>query len=160
MSVFSRRVRGFRLVDLVGVGLLVLIILGVYLAKTMAGRERAEIAKIERQIKAEKARIRLLQAEVAHLEQPGRIERLAVTYLKMETVPANREAAADQLIDLAHAGPAPKAEAPSAVAAMVDGDNHMPGVPPPPPPEANPVRVAQAAAAAAPSPAAKPGAPQ
>ena len=156
MCVVTRRIRGFRLVVLVGIGLLVVIILGVYLAKTMAGRERAEIATIERQIKTEKARIRLLQAEVAHLEQPGRIERLAVTYLKMETVPANREASADQLIDLAIAGPAPKAEAPSAVAAMVEGNNHVPGVPPPPPPEAHPVRVAEADA----TPPAQPGAPQ
>ena len=144
MSVFTRKVRGFRLVDLVGVGLLVLIILGVYLAKTMAGRERAEIAKVERQIRTEKARIRLLQAEVAHLEQPGRIERLAVTYLKMETVGAHREASVDQIIDVARAGPPKKAEAPSAVAAMVNGGNSIPGVPPPPPPEATPVRVAQA----------------
>lgn len=144
MSVFTKKVRGFRLLDLIGVGLLVVIILGVYLAKTMAGRERAEIASVERQIAAEKARIRLLQAEVAHLEQPGRIERLAVTYLRMETVPANREASAEQLIDLAQKGPAPKSEAPSAVAAMVDGGNHTPGVPPPPPAEANPVRVADA----------------
>jgi cell division protein FtsL len=150
MSVFTKRVRGFRIVDLVGVGLLVLIVLGVYLAKTMAGRERAEIAKIERQIKAEKARIRLLQAEVAHLEQPGRLERLAATYLKMETVPANREATADQLIDLSRAGPAPKTEHPSPVAAMVAQAQHTPGVPPPPPPEANPVRVAQAAPSAQP----------
>ena len=144
MSVFTRRVRGFRLVDLVGVGLLVTLILGVYLAKTMAGRERAEIAKIERQIKVEKARIRLLQAEVAHLEQPGRLERLSVTYLKMEPVTAHREATADQIIDLARAGPPKKAKAVSAVAGMVDGSNSIPGVPPPPPVEANPVRVAQA----------------
>jgi len=144
MSVFTRRVRGFRLVDLVGAGLLVMLILGVYLAKTMAGRERAEIAKIERQIRGEKARIRLLQAEVAHLEQPGRIERLAVTYLKMETVGAHREASVDQIIDVARAGPPKKAEAPSAVAAMVNAATSIPGVPPPPPPEANPVRVAEA----------------
>lgn len=144
MSVFTRKIRGFRLVDLVGAGLLVLIILGVYLAKTMAGRERAEIAKVERQIRMEQARIRLLQAEVAHLEQPGRIERLAVTYLKMETVGAHREATVDQIIDVARAGPPKKAKAPSAVAAMVTGGDAIPGVPPPPPPEANPVRVAEA----------------
>jgi cell division protein FtsL len=146
VNVFAKRVRGFRLVDLVGVGLLVVLILGVYLAKTMAGRERAEIAGIERQISAEKARIRLLQAEVAHLEQPGRIERLAVTYLKMETVPANREASADQLAVLAVSGPAPKSKAPSAVAALVSGAGQTPGVPPPPPAFANPVRVAEAEA--------------
>ena len=146
MSVFTRRIRGFRLLDLVGMGLLVAVILGVYLAKTLAGRERAEIATIERQIKAEKARIRLLQAEVAHLEQPGRIERLAVTYLKMEPVTAHREATVDQIIDVARAGPPKKAEALSAVAAMVNGAHSVPGVPPPPPPEAYPLRVAQALA--------------
>lgn len=146
MGLFTRKVRGFRLVDLVGLGLLVTVILGVYLAKTIAGRERAEIARIERQIKGEKARIRLLQAEVAHLEQPGRIERLAVTYLKMETVTAHREASVDQIVDVARAGPPKKAQAPSAVAAMVNGNDAIPGVPPPPPAEANPVRVAEAAA--------------
>lgn len=145
MGLFTRKVRGFRLVDLIGLGLLVAVILGVYLAKTIAGRERAEIATIERQIKAEKARIRLLQAEVAHLEQPGRIERLAVTYLKMETVGAHREATVDQIVDVARAGPPKKAKAPSAVAAMVNGADAIPGVPPPPPVEAEPVmRVAQA----------------
>lgn len=144
MSLLNRRIRGFRLVDLVGVGLLVMIILGVYLAKTMAGRERAEIATIERQIKAEKTRIRLLQAEVAHLEQPGRIERLSVSYLKLEPVTANREATPEQIIDLARAGPPKKDKAVSVVAAMVNGGDAVPGVPPPPPPEAAPVRVAEA----------------
>lgn len=150
MSVFTRKVRGFRLLDLVGVGLLVALILGVYLAKTMAGNERAEIAKVERQIKAETARIRLLKAEVAHLEQPGRIERLSVTYLKMEPVRANTEATLEQLVDVAQAGPPAKAKAPSAVAAMVDGEGIVPGVPPPPPPGVGPLRVAEAAREAAP----------
>ncbi|MDZ4370863.1 MAG: cell division protein [Phenylobacterium sp.] len=144
MSVFTRKVRGFRLIDLIGVGLLVMVVLGVYLAKTMAGRERAEIAKIDRQIKVESARIRLLQAEVAHLEQPGRLERLSVMYLKMEPVGVNREATVDQIIDVARAGPPKKAKAVSAVAAMVNGFDVVPGVPPPPPPEAMPVRVAEA----------------
>ena len=47
MSLFERRVRGFRLVDVVAFGLLAALVLGVYLAKTMAGRERAEIARTE-----------------------------------------------------------------------------------------------------------------
>jgi cell division protein FtsL len=148
MSVFTRKIRGFRLLDLVGVGLLVAVVLGVYLAKTMAGRERAEIATIERQIKAEQQRIRLLQAEVAHLEQPGRLERLAVMYLNMEAVGAHREASVDQIVDVARAGPPKKAQAPSAVAAMVNGSDAIPGVPPPPPPQAYPVRVAEAPGAA------------
>lgn len=100
MSLLARRVRGFRLVDLVALGVLVLLILGVYLAKTMAGRERAQIATVERQITAEKARIRLLQAEVSHLEQPARIEHLSETYLGMAPVNVKHEATADSLATL------------------------------------------------------------
>lgn len=143
MSVFARKIRGFRLVDMIGLGLLVAIILGVYLAKTVAGRERSEIARIERQIKSERQRIRLLQAEVAHLEQPGRIERLAVAYLKLEPVTANREAKVEQIVDVARAGLPKKQQAVSAVAGMVTGADIIPGVPPPPPPEGQVMRYAE-----------------
>jgi hypothetical protein len=101
MSWINRRVRGFRLVDLVAVGLLASLILGVYLAKTIAGGERAKIAAVERQIAAEKARIRLLRAEVSHLEQPARIERLSETYLGLAPLPIKREATLDALPELA-----------------------------------------------------------
>jgi hypothetical protein len=102
MNWLNRRVRGFRLVDLVALSLLTVLILGVYLAKTIAGGERTKIASVERQISAEKARIRLLQAEVSHLEQPARIERLSETYLGLAPVAFKREASADELLDLAH----------------------------------------------------------
>jgi hypothetical protein len=101
MSLIDRRVRGFRLVDIVAMGLLASIILGVYLAKTVAGRERAEIAKVSRQIDMERERIRLLHAEVAFLEQPARIERLSTAYLGLAPIPVTREAAADDLAGLA-----------------------------------------------------------
>lgn len=97
MNVFNRRIRGFRLVDLVGLGLLVTIILGVYLAKTLAGRERAEIARIERQIRQENARIRLLRAEVAHLEQPGRLSALSTQYLGLQPASMKRELSTEEL---------------------------------------------------------------
>ncbi len=122
----------------------------MYLFKTVAGRERSEIATVDRAIKAEKARIRLLQAEVAHLEQPGRVERLAAVYLGLEPVSMAREALADQLPGLAVRGPPPKDKAFSAVAQMVDGSAGTPGVPPPPPTEAQPVRLADAAPAVKP----------
>jgi cell division protein FtsL len=116
MSLLARRVRGFRLVDLAAFGVLVLLILGVYLAKTVAGRERADIASTERQISAEKARIRLLQAEVTHLEEPARIEKLSETYLGLGPVSIKHEASADILAEvalhpLASAGPQPTAGA-------------------------------------------------
>jgi hypothetical protein len=144
MSLLTRKVRGFRVVDLIGVGVLVAIILGVYLAKTVAGRERAEIAQVDRHIRAEKTRIRLLKAEVAHLEQPGRLERLATVYLDLTPVTAGREATVSDLPRLAAGGPPPKAKAPSAVAALVNGEGVTPGVPPPPPSETAPVQLAEA----------------
>ena len=101
MNLLDRRVRGFRLVDLVALGLLTAMILGVYLAKTFAGRERTEIAKVERQIDMEKSRIRLLQAEVSHLEQPARIERLSEAYLGMAPVTFKREISTAGLADAA-----------------------------------------------------------
>jgi cell division protein FtsL len=143
MNPFTRRVRGFKLIDLIGVTLLVSVIVGVYLAKTIAGRERSDLAKIERRIDGEKARIRLLQAEVAHLEQPGRIERLSTSYLGLKPVSARNEATLDQLAALARGGPPKAAAAPSAVAALINGSGSVAGVPPPPPAEAQPVQLAQ-----------------
>lgn len=118
MNVFNRRIRGFRLVDLVGMSLLVSIILGVYLAKTLAGRERAEIASIERQIRQEHARIRLLRAEVAHLEQPGRLSALSTQYLGLEPASLKREVSTEEL-SAAMATPVPVVELPPAPAAPV-----------------------------------------
>jgi cell division protein FtsL len=100
MSLLDRRVRGFRLVDLIAAGLLVVLVFGVYLAKTMAGRERSEIAHVERQIRQQKARIRLLQAEVAHLEEPARLEKLSVAYLGLAPVSIKRDVNADGLADV------------------------------------------------------------
>ena len=107
MSWLNRRVRGFRLVDLVALGLLTALILGVYLAKTIAGGERAKIAAVERQIEVEKGPDhRLLKAEVSHLEQPARIERLSETYLGLAPVPIKHEAGPDALPQLAALPPA------------------------------------------------------
>lgn len=97
MSLIDRRIRGFRLIDIVAMAILTAIVLGVYLAKTIAGRERAEIARVERQIDIERERIRLLHAEVAFLEQPERIERLSSAYLGLAPVTAKREATVDDI---------------------------------------------------------------
>ena len=100
MSWINHRVRGFRMIDLIALSLLICLILGVYLAKTIAGGERAKIAGVERQIVAERARIRLLQAENAALERPDRIERLSETYLGLAPVSFKREVDVDALPDL------------------------------------------------------------
>ncbi len=107
-ALFNRRVRGFRVVEVVGMGVLLTLVTGVYLAKTVAGRERNEIARIVREIEDEKARKRLLEAEVAHLEQPRRIEALALT-MGLQPIAAGRETTEDALVDVARnrAPPAP-----------------------------------------------------
>jgi hypothetical protein len=105
------------------------LILGVYLAKTVAGGERAKIATVERQIAGEKARIRLLQAEVSHLEQPARIERLSETYLGMAPVAFKREANVEALPDLARHPLTPPAKP---VEATPDPTSMGPAQPPAP----------------------------
>jgi len=126
MNWLNKRVRGFRLIDLVALGLLTVLILGVYLAKTVAGRERAEIARVDRQIDEERARIRLLQAEVSHLEQPARIERLSEAYLGLAPVSLKREAEVEALPTLARkplataAAPLEPTPDPTAVAAPAE----------------------------------------
>jgi len=141
MSLLDRRVRGFRLVDLIAAALLVALVLGVYLAKTMAGRERAQIASVERQIDEEQARIRLLQAEVAHLEEPARLERLSVAYLGLGPVSIKHDVTPDGLADIARTamitGKVPAEPARGSEPAALDIDPTRPPPPPAPPAEAH-----------------------
>ncbi len=134
MNLIERRWRGFRLIDLIAVGVLATLILGVYLAKTIAGGERAKIAQVERQIDEEKARTRLLQAEVSHLEQPARIERLSVAYLGLAPVPIKHEATPDALPELAHAAPVMPGATAQTPAEVTPDPTAAPTAPAPPAP--------------------------
>lgn len=110
---FSRKVRGFRIVEVFGVGLLIAVVLTVYLGKTFAGKERNQIADVEKSIAEEQDRVRLLKAEVAYLEQPSRLERLSSQYLGLAPVAPKHETTLDALPALAHAAaPTPATAAP------------------------------------------------
>ena len=100
-DLYSRHWRGFRIVHLVGWLLVVVLAVVLYLGKTFAGDERTRIAQVEQQITKEQARVRVLRAEVAYLEQPDRLERLAREYLGMEPIGAEHEAPAADLPKLA-----------------------------------------------------------
>jgi cell division protein FtsL len=113
--IFDHRVRGFRVVEVISLTLLVAMVFAVYMSKTLAGRERAEIASIDRQIAQQERRIRLLKAEVAHLEQPERLGRLSADYLGLAPVDAKRQAPAESLEEIART----RAEAPKPLAAKV-----------------------------------------
>jgi hypothetical protein len=101
LVLFNRRVRGFRLVHLVATVILAGLVLSVYMTKADAGREAAAIAAIDRDITTEARRTRLLKAELAHLEQPERLEQLSSRYLSLQPIPAQRETMPDGLAEVA-----------------------------------------------------------
>ena len=118
LGVFDRRFRGFRVIEIGGVGVLLALILLVYLAKTIAGSESAQIDSVQQQIADERNRVSLLRAEVASLEQPERLEALSSRYLGLQPVDAKHEIDAQALAQIAHADaptpPVPGATPPAA----------------------------------------------
>lgn len=105
-ELFHRRFKGFRVVELGAFACLAVLILGVYAFKAGAGRESGRIQDVDRQIADESRRVRLLRAELSHLEQPARLTRISSAYLGMGPADARREAPVDSLPELAKA-PAP-----------------------------------------------------
>jgi cell division protein FtsL len=97
MNLFNRYYRGVRLVDIVATGALIALITSLYFGKTIAGGERSEIAQVERQIEDEQARIRLLRAEVTHLENPSRLGSLSASHLGLAPIAAAKETTPDGL---------------------------------------------------------------
>ncbi len=97
LSLLGRLLRGVRLLEFVALILLLVMVLGVYLEKASAGRERGEIVAVQGQIDEESKRVRLLQAEVAHLEEPDRMEQLSAA-IGLAPTPAGRQG---ELHDLA-----------------------------------------------------------
>ena len=95
--IFTHRTRGFRTLNVLLTSVLVVLAVGVNLAKTFAGKERTEIVRTEQDIRNEARQIRVLQAEVAHLEQPERLERLSRAYLAMAPVNVKQETTVDDL---------------------------------------------------------------
>ena len=109
--VFARRLRGFRLVDLIALGCLLVLATGVYLAKAGAGREAGRVAEVDDQIADEQRRLKLLRAEMAHLETPARLERLSA-YVGLAPAQARQETPVEALGDLVRR-PAAASAAPS-----------------------------------------------
>jgi hypothetical protein len=97
----GRSLRGVRLVEFGALLVLLVMATGVYLAKAAAGRERADISQVQGQIDDESKRLRLLQAEVAHLEEPARLTRLSSQLGLVPTAPKH-QGSADELGQIAH----------------------------------------------------------
>lgn len=95
-----RTLRGARLLELGALTVVLGLALAVYMVKARAGRETGDIVSVENQISDEQRRVRLLQAEVAHLEQPARLEKLAET-VGVGPTSDKRETSLDRLPDIA-----------------------------------------------------------
>jgi len=121
---FTRRLRGFRVIDLAALVVLLALALGSYAFKTNAEVEDADAADTQTQIAREDKRIRLLQAEIAHLDGPDRIERLATGYLHMGPVDERREITVADLPRIARAAPPP---APTGAPALTPAADPVPG---------------------------------
>ncbi|MGE0830420.1 MAG: septum formation initiator family protein [Hyphomonadaceae bacterium] len=82
----------------IGAILIILVLVGwLYKAKTDAVQTRAHIAELADDLKEERADVRELRAEVAHLESPERIEDLARENLDLEIGAEARAHEADEM---------------------------------------------------------------
>lgn len=97
LGIFTRRVRGFRVIDIAALTVIVITALGSYALKTSAGAEDADATGVETQIVDQQKRIRLLDAEIARLQEPARIEALSSQYLGLAAITAKQEIAAADL---------------------------------------------------------------
>ncbi len=111
-KVFQSRFRGFRIIDLGAFGCLAVLVLSVYAFKANQGGENARMEDVDDQIASEQRQIRVLQAQLAHLEEPERLERLSVQYLGMAPPSAKHETSIDALIDISRQAEAAKATTP------------------------------------------------
>ena len=117
---YAWKIRGVRWVEIIGVLLVAAMVFSVYVAKAAAAREGARIADLERQITENGQRVRLLRAEVARLEQPGRLEALSRD-AGLGPVDVHRQATEDRLAALAPIPePRPVVVIPTPAAAAVE----------------------------------------
>ncbi|MGZ9100444.1 MAG: cell division protein FtsL [Brevundimonas sp.] len=123
---YAWKIRGVRWVEIIGVLLVAAMVFSVYLAKAAAAREGARIADLERQITENGQRVRLLRAEVARLEQPGRLEALS-RGAGLGPVDVHRQATEDRLATLV---PIPE-PAPVVVVALTEPVAATPATPAP-----------------------------
>jgi hypothetical protein len=112
-GIFNRRYRGFRVIDLVALTILLLLALTSYAFKTFAEGVGADTTGVEQQIAQEQRRIHLLKAEIAHLDDPGRIERLSTQYLSLAPVDPKQETTVEALPQIALKGATPATAKPA-----------------------------------------------
>jgi cell division protein FtsL len=95
-----------RLLQILAAVLIVVLVIGLYKAKTDASKTRAHVRELQTQVESSEADLRELRAEIAHLESPARVEELAKQHLHMtpgDQNPALPEGQMDQRLPAAQA---------------------------------------------------------
>ena len=87
---------GWGFLMLIGVAMMVVL----FFTKTRALEAKAELRQLRHVVLQEKAAIKMLEAEIAHLESPQRVHELAKTHLHLEPVPASRVLTMDEAASL------------------------------------------------------------
>jgi hypothetical protein len=103
-GIVRQRFRGFRVLDLAALVICLALALTVYAYKTSAAAQGADITDVESQIRDETKAVQLLRAQVAHLEAPDRLERLARAYAGQAPVAAKQEVTPQALPQVAAGG--------------------------------------------------------
>ena len=128
MRLFEQRIRGIRLIELVGLVLVFGLIFWVCVSKAKEGEDIRRMNDLDRQIAIEQEAVNGLKIKVAQLERPGRLEQMAIDYLGMKPTDPNHEARLESLAEISRAtsrpmspastiAPAPAAQAPVAAPA-------------------------------------------
>lgn len=154
-ALFDKRVRGIRLIELIGLTLALAMIFWVCLSKAREGEDIRRMNQLDQQIADEKTAVGGLQVEVAKLERPERLEALATQYLGMKPVSPTHEAGLDNLAEISHttsrpvagqpspAAPAPVAETPEDALISTDATQAAPTKPAPTAKPAQPAKPTQ-----------------
>lgn len=83
-----------------------LFILGVFLTvclyfvKTRAQAAKAEVIRLERLVHAEQSAVKVLRAELSHLESPGRLSVIANAELGLEPIKVEQVIAVSEIAEL------------------------------------------------------------
>ncbi|MFT4076227.1 MAG: septum formation inhibitor MinC [Asticcacaulis sp.] len=113
VRLFEQRVRGIRLIELVGLVLVFALILWVCASKAREGEDVRRMNDLDRQIADEQQAVDGLRIKVAQLERPGRLEALAVQVLGMQRTDPNHEAQLESLPEISRTGSRPVATTPT-----------------------------------------------
>ncbi len=133
LSLFEQRIRGVRLIEVIGITLALGMIFWVCLSKARETEDVRRLNLLNQQISEETDNVAALKIKVAQLERPARLEALAAGFLGMKPVDSSHEVRLDSLGEIsgttsrpvqvtAPVAPAEAAPAPTAPAAASGDD--------------------------------------